>query len=113
NKVEVDHVIPWSHYPSNDLDNLVLADRACNGDKSARLVVPELLGRWVERDVSALAEISAEINWPFDRARSLRVGRSSYFWQPNGIPGWAGRHKTITFDDLQRTHALDVLKVPA
>ena len=111
--VEVDHVIPWSHYPSNDLDNLVLADRACNGDKSARLVVPELLGRWVERDVSALAEISAEINWPFDRARSLRVGRSSYFWQPNGIPVWAGRHKTITFDDLQRTHALDVLKVPA
>ena len=34
----VDHVIPWSHLPLNDIANLVLSDEKCNGDKSARLI---------------------------------------------------------------------------
>ena len=34
---EVDHFVPWSRYPDDSLDNLVVADKKCNGYKSSSL----------------------------------------------------------------------------
>src|SRR5690606_12741258 len=43
---EVDHFIPWSRYPDDRLDNFVVADGRCNGDKSNRLAATTHLVRW-------------------------------------------------------------------
>jgi len=48
---QVDHFVPWSRYPDDSLDNLVVADVACNGFKSSSLAAadgplgPPLRGR--------------------------------------------------------------------
>ena len=47
--VHVDHVLPWSATRNDAVENLVLADRQCNGIKSDRALSPDLLQRFVDR----------------------------------------------------------------
>lgn len=108
--IEVDHVIPWSHYPSNDLFNLVLADRECNNDKRAKLVTANLVARWIERDNSGLAELSLDLHWPIQQDRALNVAASAYRWLPEGVSVWGGRGETIPFDASQRSEILDLIR---
>jgi hypothetical protein len=35
----VDHFVPWSRYPDDTLDNVVVADNRCNGFKSSSLAI--------------------------------------------------------------------------
>jgi 5-methylcytosine-specific restriction endonuclease McrA len=49
----VDHFIPWSRYPMDLGQNLVLADERCNGWKSDRLAGHEHLAHWRERNARA------------------------------------------------------------
>ena len=53
----MDHFVPWSRYPDDGLDNFVVADKRCNGDKSSSLAAGEHLSKWVVRvkDGSPLA----------------------------------------------------------
>lgn len=105
----VDHVIPWSAYPLNDLGNLVLADAKCNGDKSARLVDHGNIGRWVQRDRPAIDAAATTIAWPNDADRTHRVATSAYHWLPTGMPVWRGIKDVITFSDAERARVLDEL----
>jgi 5-methylcytosine-specific restriction endonuclease McrA len=41
---QVDHFVPWSRYPDDSLDNLVVADVACNGFKSSSLAAADHVG---------------------------------------------------------------------
>lgn len=107
---QVDHVIPWSHYPLNDLTNLVLADDRCNNDKSARLVSSEHVERWVMRDAAALGEIATESNWPNDTARTKRVAMSAYRWLPYGMPVWQDRSSLRTYTELEQESTLRILR---
>jgi diadenosine tetraphosphate (Ap4A) HIT family hydrolase len=111
--VEVDHVIPWSHLAHDDLSNLVLADRSCNNDKRDRLVTADLLRRWLHRDPTAPREVAAELQWPFDPARSRAVARTSYRYLAAGMPLWRGRRTTVPLDERQRRTALRLIDAAA
>ena len=104
---DVDHVIPWSHYPNDDLFNLVLADRVCNNNKRDRLVTAQLVERWVQRDHELARSLADELKWPFDPQRSGQVARSAYRYLPEGMPVWAGRDRLEVFrpDDRGRIDA--------
>jgi hypothetical protein len=66
----MDHFIPWA-YPDNGIDNLVIADRRCNGYKREFLAASTHVKQWVERfdtgaslrsDLKTIAEQSWQ--WP-------------------------------------------------
>jgi 5-methylcytosine-specific restriction endonuclease McrA len=46
---EIDHFVPWSRHPDNGIENLVAADRGCNGAKRAHLAANEHVERWLLR----------------------------------------------------------------
>lgn len=48
-RAHVDHLIPWSHYPDNSLDNLVVTDLACNSFKSSSLAAAAHITHWIRR----------------------------------------------------------------
>lgn len=94
----VDHFVPWSLYPSNLGHNLVLADAACNADKSDLLADVDHLEKWRVRNEARgdhlreafaarglLADLDASIaiaRWAYDRARTT------------GAIVWTGRKQT-------------------
>ncbi len=90
--VEVDHFLPWSKYPSDDLGNLVAADRQCNNDKRDYYVSPEHIERWRTRDAKALADVATTARWTFrpdlelGAARSIyrRLGDNTWLWREKG-----------------------------
>ena len=64
---EVDHFIPWSRYPDDGLDNLVVADRRCNAQKRDFLAATRNAERWRARlDEQVIAEIADKIGWGSD-----------------------------------------------
>lgn len=107
--VEVDHVIPWSHHPNDDLFNLVLADRECNNNKRDRLVTADLIERWARRDQHVLQELAAELQWPFAPRRSGLVAASAYRYLPEGMPVWAGRDQMRVFAESDRGRIEDAI----
>jgi diadenosine tetraphosphate (Ap4A) HIT family hydrolase len=107
--VEVDHVIPWSHYSHDDLSNLVLTDQACNNDKRDRLVTAELVHRWLDQDLTGLRAIAGQLRWPFEPGRSHAVARSSYRNLAEGMPVWRGRRDVVLFDGNQRAAIMRLL----
>lgn len=99
-RVEVDHFIPWSRWPNDAVENLVLAD-ACNGHKSDHLAAADHARRWAARltDLSDdLAAIASSCGWGSESGRTLAIGRSSYFHLPTGTPLWL-RGGTFADDD--------------
>jgi len=100
--VEVDHVIPWSHYPNDDLFNLVLADRECNNNKGDRLVTARLVGRWAQRDQVELRKLSNDLTWQYEPRRCGQVAASAYRYLPDGMPVWAGRNEVEIFTTADR-----------
>lgn len=90
---EVDHFIPWSRYPDDALDNLVVADRRCNGKKRDFLAAPVHLARWRKRmDDPAVVAVAGETNWYRDQTATLGVARTIYLRLPAAALVWiAGR----------------------
>jgi hypothetical protein len=88
---ELDHFIPWSRYPDNGVDNLVVADRRCNGAKSDYLASPDHVARWLERSqrqAAQLSEIAARAEWDRHPERSTGVARSIYLRLPEDARLW-------------------------
>src|SRR4051812_36723701 len=79
---EVDHSIPWTRHPDNGLDNLVAAHDRCNNAKRESLAAADHLDRWLRR--GSLDEVSRELGWPSNRARTLGVARATSPWVPDG-----------------------------
>jgi hypothetical protein len=78
---EVDHFIPWARYADNGIQNLVVADRACNGAKRDFLAATEHVAHWVERNrenAEDLGAIAREVEWETHPAETLGVARSVY-----------------------------------
>ncbi len=108
-KVQVDHVIPWSYYANNEIFNLVLSDAACNGNKSDRLVTPDLIERWLVRDEVELSELSSGLRWPMEPQRSIDVASSAYRWLTPGVPVWQGRGEVRPYTNGDRRRVLRAL----
>ena len=83
------HLTPWSRYRDDGLDNLVLADRGCNGAKRDFLASARHVRRWRERMESpAVPEVAAAERWPRHPERTLSVARAVYLRLPAGSPLW-------------------------
>jgi 5-methylcytosine-specific restriction endonuclease McrA len=91
---EVDHFLPWSRYPDDGLDNLVVADRRCNRFKSSSLAAADHLTRWAGRlavNASAdgqLADLAKRVAWARRDGRSLSVARAIYLRLPDDARLW-------------------------
>ncbi len=98
----VDHVLPWSRFPNDAVENLVLADARCNSSKRDLLVGHDLVARWAHRlrsDISALLGEAADRGWVGDPVRSVGLMRAGYAHLPEGTPLWLGRDQ-VALDDL-------------
>ncbi len=113
---EVDHFLPWSRWPDDRLDNLVVADRRCNNDKRSALAATDHLARWWERftpdDVvdRQLASISQDCQWPRRPDRTAAGARGVYLHQPPGTMLWAALGSV---EPLDAGHLRFVLDPPA
>ncbi len=88
---------PWSRYPDDRLDNLVVAHPPCNRQKKDFLASANHLASWMQRlsDFNTdLDQIATAIDWPRNTARSLGVVRGTYFKLPDGVALW---HKAKEF----------------
>ena len=97
----VDHFVPWSRYPDDGLDNLVVADIACNGFKSNSLAATDHVARWAHRFVpgspehGALADLAQQTAWDRQAARSASVARGIYLRLPANARLWLRRREFV------------------
>lgn len=88
----VDHFLPWSRVALDAIENLVVADARCNGQKLDHLAAPVHLARWrarLDRERAALAEVAAAARWESNPARTLGVARGLYLPLPAGARVWS------------------------
>jgi len=89
----LDHFIPWSKYPSDLGHNFVLADRACNANKSDLLADLPFRNAWEERnerDATLLAEAFTADAVPHDLAASKSIAEWAYAMsRDSGAALWA------------------------
>ncbi|MTA11300.1 MAG: hypothetical protein F2534_01735 [Actinobacteria bacterium] len=93
-RVEVDHFLPWSRWPNDAIENLVLADQ-CNSAKSDHLAATAHLQRWRQRlelHQLDLAEIAGEARWTSSLDRSRALVQTTYQHLASGTPLWLRGH---------------------
>lgn len=107
-RTEVDHFVPWSRWPNDAIENLVLAD-TCNGHKRDHLAAALHVERWALRladdhaDLSAIAELT---KWESNAGRTLAVARSTYAHLPTGTPLWVRPGEFTQSDSVATARAL-------
>ncbi len=87
---QVDHFVPWSRWPNDAVENLVLADR-CNGAKSDHLAGTAHLQRWrarLDNRPGELATIADAARWSSAPARSRALAQTTYQHLAPGTPLW-------------------------
>jgi len=93
-EAEADHFLPWSRYPHNGIENLVAADRRCNGHKGDSLASVEHVRAWAERFrcdgpvAGDLKRIAQGLTWEHDPQRTLTVARFVYLELPRSARLW-------------------------
>ena len=94
----LDHFIPWSKYPCDLGHNFVLADRACNADKSDLLAALSFRDAWKERNEAnrrILAEAFTADAVPHDLAASNSIADWAYaLSRDSGAVLWAPQIRT-------------------
>ena len=111
---DVDHFIPWARYPDDGLDNLVVADRRCNGDKRAFLAAISHLARWAPREQpespesQRLQEVAQQHGWARHPNRTFGVARAIYLGLPDDARLWLRAREFTSIDRLELVRALGV-----
>ncbi len=110
---EVDHFLPWSRYPDNGIENLVLADAGCNAAKQDFLASTEHVEHWTARlSTSAttsgqLQEIADAVGWESHSMRTLSVARAVYLRLPVDFQLWSREKEFVVVNrDLLRASLL-------
>lgn len=91
---DVDHFLPWTRVPNNNIENLVVAHVRCNGAKKDFLPAMSHVERWGQRlmpkqpALQALAEIATGLQWPLDPAATLGTARAIYGRLPQSAKLW-------------------------
>jgi hypothetical protein len=98
---EVDHFVPWSKFPNDAIENLVLACKKCNGKKSDHLCVPQFAERWLSRPDEELARIATTSHWDTDPRRSRAIAANIYGSLVAGSVVWAGGDG---FVEIEKVH---------
>lgn len=92
---DVDHFLPWSRWPDDRLDNLVVAHRRCNNAKRDALAAVDHLAAWWRRANDGppdrhLEQVASATGWPRRTNRTLAAARGIYLHQPAGTVVWSG-----------------------
>jgi 5-methylcytosine-specific restriction endonuclease McrA len=91
---EADHFIPRVRCGIDAVENLVLADSACNNDKRDLLPASPLVDAWADRNLEhedTLAQLASACGWDSDAPGTLAVARSIYRHLPPGPAAfWLG-----------------------
>ena len=77
--LEADHFIPRARCGIDAVENLVLADSACNNDKRDLLPASALVDAWAGRNLEhedTLARLASACGWDSDAPGTLAVARS-------------------------------------
>lgn len=103
---DVDHFFPWSRYPDDRLDNLVVAHPTCNRQKRDFLASAHHLASWTRRltnQSADLDQVATAIDWPRNTDRSLGVIRGIYLQLPDGVALWQRAREFVPsrHDDLR------------
>lgn len=107
---QVDHFLPWSRYPDDGIDNLLLAHDRCNREKLYFLADIGFGHRWHARSLEQsgqLDEIASEVRWARDWTRTRGVVASVYQTVPDGVRLWAGEGnlRRVAIADLPAVHS--------
>lgn len=95
----VDHFVPWSRWPNDAIENLVIADPSCNSHKSDHIPGPLPLSRWADHlstRGSDLLAVATSTRWRTDRARSVSLARSLYAHLPDEALVWDSPAQVVT-----------------
>ena len=91
---DADHFIPRVRCGIDAVENLVLADSACNNDKRDLLPASPLVDAWADRNFEhegALVQLASSCGWDSDAPGTLAVARSIYRHLPPGqLAFWLG-----------------------
>jgi hypothetical protein len=94
-QADVDHFIPWARHPDNGIENLVIADQRCNGNKRDFLAASEHVERWTQRFAGSgeagreqLAEIARRAAFDCHPRQTLNVARTIYSRLPDDVRLW-------------------------
>jgi 5-methylcytosine-specific restriction endonuclease McrA len=102
--VQVDHFLPWAKFPTNALENLVVAHDSCNLQKSDHLAAVVHLRRWRQftaGNAVALDDIAREAEWERAAAATTSASRVLYLRQPQGAPLWLRRAEFVPLDPAE------------
>ena len=91
NQFDIDRFLPWSRHPSNDLANLVAADKTCNQKKSDFLPAVDHIAKWRERPTALLQSEAAKLSWTFTPEVELASARALYKPLTKDVRLWRGR----------------------
>lgn len=100
----VDHFIPWSRHPDDRIENLVVTDRRCNGDKRGFFASIAHLDRWKQAHLvagpisTALAEVAERVSWERHPGKTETVARSLYRRLPADTNLWTAPGEFVRLD---------------
>jgi len=104
---QVDHFVPWSRYPDDSLDNLVVADVACNGFKSNSLAAVDHVARWARRfaaespEHQQLGDLAQQTAWEREPDKTASVARGIYLRLPADAQLWLRRREFVGADGVR------------
>jgi hypothetical protein len=104
-KSHIDHFIPWSKYPNDAIENLVLACERCNSSKTDYLATPDLVGRWllhVTTHATTLSAIADQTNLDSDADRTIRLAQGKYNELADGALLWMANRQVKLLTTAQR-----------
>ena len=107
----IDHFIPWSKYPNDAIENLVLACERCNSSKTDFLPTPSLVGDWlshIEAHGTTLSTIADKTNLDSDAHRTIRLAQGKYNELADGAVLWQS-NRTLT--QLTATHKRQITEL--
>lgn len=97
-RAHVDHLVPWAWRPNNAVENLVLADQACNSAKSNRFAAAGHVETWLatyDARSRVGGQLGPDVPGVFsDPLRSLGIARHSYKALAPGQTWWRSHDST-------------------
>jgi len=94
---DVDHFIPWSRYPDDDLENLVVAHARCNAQKRDFLAAAAHVDHWRARTRSGLP-VAAALS-----ERQAQRGHRDFHTDPPGLHTLRGSPESRPFSGAARS----------
>lgn len=108
-QAQVDHVLPWSRFAEDAIENLVVADGPCNLSKRDFLVGREPLEPWLARPRADLRQLAQDLDWPQGHDRVRSTCAVAYRHMSPGMPLWRGRGALRGLSAEERRWILDAL----